>query len=98
MKPWACKEIKMQEIDMQKINKFLQREDLDGHLLKLKTRCLAADGLLREVVAQKEHLLQQSSELQSQLSNANSEIQKLNGKIEGLVELINEHLMQEEGE
>jgi len=88
----------MQDINIDKINNFLKREDLIGHDLLLRTKCLDTDSKLKAALKEREQLVSQINTLQTSLSNKESEIIKLNGMMESYVDLINNLVAEEKGE
>jgi len=80
----------MEELNVEAINEFLQAEHDDQFKTALKTKCLAADAALKEAVASREEAVEEANKLQEKLNTLGSEIVRLNGVMQGQVELIDE--------
>lgn len=81
----------MKEVNLEAVNTFLQEDhSSDNFKQKLKDKCLETDSLLRKAVEEREKLVEEAKALQAKLDSANTEIVRLNGSMQGHVELISE--------
>ena len=86
----------MAEMNFEKINEFLQSDELKGHELILKSRCLETDARLREMVQEKAQIIEKINGLQVELNNKESDIVRTNGTQEGYIGMINDIVAQTE--
>lgn len=80
----------MAELNLELVNEFLKSEKLEGHELLLKNKCLQTNELLKDAIKNKNEIVAQLNKLQQDLANKENDILRLNGTLEGHVDMISE--------